>query len=237
MKLDKRKCREYAVPDRRFPSGNGILHAKQIAYIVTTAIKIIANHRTLILYIYPCKQASGGECKPLWTMFHVKDNFLTLERREDGSTTWRKAAFENLDSNYRFSKSCAFYSVQDEKRVQRYFKADTDGFQTLSDAQEAILTHRRQERQLAKEKAIIDRMTRLPALPRGLKSWIKSIMSAYFFYDYDRSKNTSGICSACGREATLPGIKQGNKAICPHCKHELIAKPRSRRGACMFGRY
>ena len=69
MKLDKRKCRKYAVPDRRFPSGSGILHAKQIAYIVTTAIEIIANHRTLILYVYPRKQASGGDCKPLWTMF------------------------------------------------------------------------------------------------------------------------------------------------------------------------
>lgn len=237
MKLDKRKCREYAVPDRRFPSGSGILHAKQVAYIVTTAIKTINHHRTLILYIYPRKQASGEDCKPLWAMFHAKDIFLTLERREDGSTVWRTASFDRLDRNtYNFSSQCAFYSIQDERRVLRYFKADTDGFQTLSDAQEAILARSRHKRQLAKEKAIVARMAGIPALSRGLKSWIKSIMPAYFFYDYKRSKNTSGICSACGREITLPGIKQGVKAICPHCKHELIAKPRSRRGACMFDR-
>lgn len=238
MKLDKRKCREYAVPDRRFPSGSGILHAKQVAYIVTTAIKTINHHRTLILYIYPCKQASGGECKPLWTMFHVKDNFLTLERREDGRTVWRKAAFENLGSNYRFSKSCAFYSAQDEKRVLRYFKAgtDIDGFQALSAAQETVLARRRHKRQLAKERAIVARMAGIPALPRSLQSWVKSVMPAYFFYDYKRRKEATGICSACGREATLSGIKQGNKIVCPHCKHELTAKPRSRRGACMFDR-
>lgn len=240
MKLDKRKCREYAVPDRKLPSGSGILHAKQIAYIVTTAIKIINHHRTLILYIYPRKQASGGDCKPLWAMFHVKDNFLTFERLEDGSTAWRTASFDRLDRNtYDFSNQCAFYSDKDEKRVQHYFKAgaDTDGFQALISAQDAILARRQRGRRIAKEKAIVARMAGIPALPRGLKSWIKSIMPAYFFYDYKRgSKNTSGICSACGREATLPDIKQGVKAVCPHCRHELIAKPRSRRGYNMFDR-
>ena len=238
MKLDKRKCRKYAVPDRKLLLGSGILHAKQINYIVTTAIKTINHHRTLILYIYPRKQA-GGDCKPLWTMFQTKDTFLTLERREDGSTTWRTASFDRLDRNtYDFSSQCAFYSIQDERRVLRYFKAgaDTDGFQVLISAQDAILAHRRQNRQLAKEKAIIDRMAGLSALPRGLKSWVKSVMPAYFFYDYKRSKNTSGICSACGREITLSGIKQGGKAICPHCKHDLIAKPYSRRGSNMHDR-
>jgi len=239
MKLDKRKCRKFAIPDRKLSLGSGILRAKQINYIVTTAIKTINHHRILVLYIYPRKQASRGDYKPLWTMFHTKDTFLTLERREDGSTAWRTASFDRLDRNtYNFSNQCAFYSNLDEKRVQHYFKADTDtdGFQALSDAQEAVLAHRRQNRQLAKERAVVARMAGIPALPRGLKSWIKSIMPAYFFYDYKRGKETTGICSACGCEATLPGIKQGNKAVCPHCKHELTAKPRSRRGACMFDR-
>lgn len=240
IKINKRKCLEFAIPDRKFPSDSGILHAKQVAYIITTAVKTIAHHRTLVLYIYPRKQAARGDCKPLWTMFHTKDNFLTLERQEDGSTAWRRASFDRLDRNtYNFSSQCAFYSNQDEKHVKRYFKADadTDGFQALTSAQDAILEHRRQERQLTKEKAIVARMAGIPALPRNLKSWIKSIMPAYFFYDYKRgSKNTSGICSACGREIRLSGIKQGNKAVCPHCKHELIAKPRSRRGCNMHDR-
>lgn len=238
MKLNKRKCRVFADPGLKCPPWNGLLYAKQIDHIVRTAIKIIDHRKTLVIYVYPRKLLAKGNCQPCYTVFQTRDDFITLSRKEDGSTTWRKAAFENLGSNYRFSKSCAFYSDKDEKYVSRYFKAgaDTDGFQTLSDAQEAVLALRRRERQLAKEKAIVARMAGLSALPRELKSWIKSIMPAYFFYDYKRGKDTSGICSACGHEIILSGIKQGNKAICPHCKHELIAKPRSRRGACMFDR-
>ncbi len=237
IKINKRKCCEFAVPDRKLPSDSGILHTKQIGYIITTAVKTIAHYRTLVFYVYPRKQAVKGDCKPLWTMFQTKDDFLTLERREDGSTTWRTASFDRLDRNtYNFSSQCAFYSIQDEKRVQRYFKADTDGFHALTSAQDAILARRRQERQLAKEKAIADRMAGMPALPRGLKSWIKTIMPSYFFYDYKRGKNIAGICSACGHKITLSGIKQGSKTICPHCKLMLTAKPRSRRGSNMHDR-
>jgi len=240
IKVNKRKCREFAAPDRKLPSGSGILHTKQIDYIITTATKTIANHRTLVLYIYPREQAPEGDCNPLWTMFHTKDDFLTLSRKEDGSTVWRTASFERLGRNtYDFSSQCAFYSIQDERRVRRYFMADadTDGFQALISAQDAILKCRQKQRRVAKEKAIAAYMEGMPALPRGLKSWIKSIMPAYFFYDYNRrNKDVHGICSACGHEITLPGIKQGRKAICPYCKHELIAKPRSRRGSNMCDR-
>ncbi len=237
MKINKRKCRAYAVPDRKLSSANGILHAKQINYIVTAAVKTIAHHRTLVLYIYPREQAVRGDYKPLWTMFHTKDDFLTLERKEDGSTAWRTASFDRLDcSSYDFSSQCAFYSNLDGKRVQRYFHADTDGFLALTAAQDAILERRRKERQITREKAVIDRIEGIPALPHGLKSWIKSVMPAYFFYDYKREKEVTGICSACSHEITLSDIKQGSKAICPHCRHELIAKPRSRRGSNMYDR-
>ena len=237
IKINKRKCREYANPDRKLQPSSGILHAKAIDYIITTDIKIIASHRILILFIYSREKACKGDCKPLWTMFHTKDDFLTLEQRKpDDSTRWRTASFNRLDDYYS-NKQYAFYSAQDEKRVQKYFKSDTDGFQTLSSAQNAILGHRCHERRIAKEKDIISRMAGLHALPRGLKSWIKSIMPAYFFYDYKRgAKHVSGICSACGHEVTIPGIKQGSKAVCPHCRHELTAKPRSRRGSNMYDR-
>ena len=237
MKINKRKCRAYAVPDRKLSSANGILHAKQINYIVTAAVKTIAHHRTLVLYIYPREQAVRGDYKPLWTVFHTKDDFLALERKEDGSTVWRTASFDRLDcSSYDFSSQCAFYSNLDGKRVQRYFHADTDGLLALTAAQDAILERRRKERQITREKAVIDRIEGIPALPHGLKSWIKSVMPAYFFYDYKRGKNIAGICSACGHKITLSGIKQGSKTICPHCKLMLTAKPRSRRGSNMHDR-
>ncbi len=238
IKINKRKCREYANPDHKLHPNSGILHAKAIDYIITTDIKIIARHRNLILCIYPRKKACKGDCKPIRTIFHTRDDFLTLERKPDGSTAWRTASFDRLDDYYS-NKQYAFYSAQDEMRVQRYFKTDTDadGFQTLSSAQNAILSRRCRERRIAKEKAIVSRMAGIQALPRGLKSWIKSIMPAYFFYDYKRgAKHVSGICSACGHEVTIPGIKQGGKAVCPHCRHELTAKLRSRRGSNMYDR-
>lgn len=238
IKINKRKCRKLAIPDRKLQPDNGILHAKQIDYIVTTAIRNIAHHRTLILYIYPRDQASEGDYIPLWVIFQTKDDFITLSRKEDGSTTWRTASFENLGRDaYGFNNQYAFYSAQDEKRVQHYFKSDKDGFEALISVQDTILARRQRQRRIAKEKVIAARMEGIPALPCGLKSWIKSIMPAYFFYDYKRgNKNVQGVCSACGQEITLSGIKQGSKPVCPNCKHSLIAKPRSRRGYSKYDR-
>lgn len=108
MKLDKRKCRKYADPGLNIQPDSGILHAGQIAYIVRTATKIIDHHRTLILYIYPREQAAQGDSRPRWTMFHCKDDFLTLARNEDGSTSWRTAAFSTLDGSWDFAGKCAF---------------------------------------------------------------------------------------------------------------------------------
>lgn len=237
MKLNKRKCRKFADPDLKFSQDRGILHAPQIEFIVCTAIKIIDHHRTLILYVYPRKQLAKGNFKSYYTVFQTKDDYITLSRREDGSTTWRKSAFDNLDSSYRFSDVCAFYSAKDESSVSHYFNCTDTGFEPLIKAQDAILAHRRKQRQIAKEQAVAARMAGIPALPRGLESWIKSIMPAYFFYNYKRrAKTASGVCSACEHEITLPDIKQGNKTTCPHCKHSIIAKPRSRRGSNMYDR-
>ena len=238
MSLNKRKCRAFADPGLRMRSHSGILHAPQIKYIIRTAIKIIDHHKTLILYIYSRQQAAQGDFSPLWVVFQKKDDYATLERQEDGSFKWRTAAFERLGDSWDFIKGCAFYSFQDERRVLHYLKSHTNGIQALLDVQNVILEGRRDKRQLIRERKIIGRMASVPALPRGLKSWIhKSVMPAHFFYDYRRSgKNIPGICSACGYEIQLSNVKQGRKAICPHCKHELTMKPRSRRGCYMMDR-
>lgn len=237
MELNKRKCRAFASPVLKFSSGNGILHAKQISYIVRTAVKIIDHYKTLVLYVYSRKQVLNGNYKPCYTVFQNHDDFITFTRKEDGRTTWRKSEFNNLDNSYNFSNKCAFYSAKDETCISRYFKSTDKSFKPLVKAQDAILQYRRQERQRIKEKAIISRMSCIPTLPRGLSNWVKSIMPAYFFYDYKRGgNNVSGVCSSCGREIILSGVKQGNKSTCPRCRHELIAKPRSRRGAYMYDR-
>lgn len=239
MKLNKRKCRKFAEPDLKMAAGNGLLHAGQIDYIIRAAVKLIDHHKTLVLYVYPRIQAVRGDFRPLWTVFQNKDDFITLEHRENGSTVWRTAAFKNLGASWYFTNKCAFYSAADEMRVVGYLKNGCEsGIQALVRFQSCIQERRSLERQRIREEKMINRMANVPALPRGLKSWIhKSVMPAYFFYDYKRGgKEVSGTCSSCGHEIRLSGVKQGNKGICPHCKHELIMKPRSRRGCYMTDR-
>ena len=237
--LNKRKCRAFADPDLKMASGNGILHANQIDYIIRTAVRIIDHHKTLVLYVYPRTQAVQGDFRPRWTVFQTKDDFITLARKADGSTAWRTAAFENLGDSWSLAYKCAFYSASDEKCVVDYLKSGyKNGIDALIWFQEGIQEKRRRERQRIRENEIIRRMECVPALPRSLKGWIhKCVMPAYFFYDYKRGgKDVSGICSSCGHEIRLSGVRHGNKGICPRCKRELVMKPRSRRGSYMADR-
>lgn len=237
--LNKRICRKFANPDLKMAWNNGLLHAEQIDYIIRSAIKIISHHKTLILYIYPRLQAVQGDFRPLWAVFQDNVDYITLKRLEDGSFRWRTAAFENLGEDWSFTRKCAFYSAKDEGRVIRYLKSDSgSGIKALTSFQSNILENRRRERRKIREKEIVSRMECIPALPRNLKNWIhKSVMPAYFFYDYKRGgMDIPGTCTSCGHEVRLSNVKQGNKGICPHCKRELIMKPRSRRGCCMADR-
>ena len=238
MKLNKKECRKFAISEKKMCTDSGLFRAEQIEYIIRTAVKIIDRHKILILYIYLRKKAAQGNLKPCMTMFHSLDNFITLEYKDDGSTVWRTAAFERLDIDGLFHKKCAFYSQKDEVRIGKYFKSDTDGFALLIRTQDAILEHRRMERQRTKEKRILDRMVGVPAMPRGLKGWIhKSVMPGYFFYNYKKGgRDVPGVCSACGSEIRLSGVKQGVQKICPHCRKEIICKPRSRRSKHMYDR-
>ncbi len=237
--LNKRECRKLANPGLKMAAGSGLLRAGQIDYIIRTAVKIIDRHKTLVLYVYSRVQAAQGDFRPHWTVFQGKDDFITLERREDGSAVWRKSAFDSLGGRWGFTGRCAFYSAKDEERVTRYLKSSREnGMDSLVIFQWGIQEKRRQERQRIREREIINRMECVPALPRSLKSWIhKSVMPAYFFYDYKRGgTDVPGVCSSCGHEIRLSNVKMGNKGICPHCMHGLVMKPRSRRGYCMTDR-
>lgn len=238
MQMNKKECRKFANPGLKMNPRNGILHADQIGYIIRTAVKIIGNHKTLVLYIYSRSQATQGDFKPCMTMFHGKDDFITLAYKDDGSTAWRTAAFDRLGTDWSFRRNCAFYSPKDNTRVSRYCSSNEDGFTALISAQDAILARKRLDKQRIKEQHILDRMEGIKSLPRSLKGWVhRSVMPAYFFYDYVKgSRNVSGVCSACGHEIRLSCVKQGAKKTCTHCKKEIICKPRSRRGSNMYDR-
>ena len=228
--MNKKILRQYADPSLTIPSGHGLLHAEQVSYIVRTAVKIIDHHRTLTLYIYDRERALKGISGPLWTMFQTSSDFITLTRDDKGHIKWRTARFVNLDSSYDFTDKCAFYSQSDETRVQKYFRSKFSGFSPLVHAQSDILAARLRKRQRQIDRTVLARMRPVKALPRGLESWVRrSIMPAYFFYDYQRGQKTvTGTCSACGGQLTLSGIKHNGRATCPHCNRELTMKARGR---------
>lgn len=233
--LNKKVLRQFADnnPAPIIPANHGLLHAQQVDYIIRTAVRIIGHRRTLVLYVYDRAKAADGDFTPAWTVFQAGVDYITLARREDGSTHWRTAAFERLGSSYYFTGKCAFYSAQDEQRVCGFFRDyDHGGIAALARAQQAILDKRSQERQCRREKHIIDHMSSIRALPRGWQAWVRrSIMPAYFFYDYQKgAKSVTGICSACGKDITLIGVKHNAKAVCPHCKRELTMKSKGHMG-------
>ena len=237
--LNKRECRKFFHQYPKLNPRSGIMNARQVDFIVRAAVKVIDRHKTLVLWIYSRDRASQGDVRPCMAVFQVRDDFLTLAHRDDGSTAWRSASFIRLNSSWDFSSRCAFYSAGDSACFHKYFKSQFEsGFMPLLNLQNAIQKSRRRERQIRKEKCIISRMSCIAALPRGLKGWInKSVMPGYFFYDYKRGgRDVPGVCSACGREIKFSGVKQGKKFRCPHCRKEIIAKPRSRRSKHMYDR-
>ena len=228
--LNKKECRKFAAPVLNLDPDNGLLYASQVDYIVCTDIQPIDGQPVLILYICSRQDAAEGDYRPVWTMYQGPEDYITLERGDDGKTKWRTAAFEKLFRDNYLGQGCAFYSAQDERRVGSYFKAEgAQGFSALIKTQDAYIAARRKDCQLAQERKIIARMDGLPALPDGLEEWThREILPGYFFYDHARKGVAKGTCSACDHEITLEDVRYNGKAVCPHCGRELTMKPRGR---------
>lgn len=231
MKLNKKECRRYANPELTMPPDHGLLYAPQVDYIVHTEVKVIDHHRTLILFVYPRAQAAQGDFRPLWTVFHSRDNYITLAHNPDGTTKWRTAAFEHLSDDYYFVSKCAFYSARDQERVSRYFNDDSSGFAPLLLVQNRLLGRRLEKRLRERDRKVRARMKGLPALPCDLERWAhQTLLPAYFFYDHARGGKASGKCSSCGQDVTLTGVRHNATLVCPRCGNEIVAKARGRRG-------
>ena len=108
-KISKSECRKYAMTQFIWDQNNGLLHAKQVKYIVRTDIKIIARQRVLILYINSRQALEKGSKAPWLVMFHSNNEYTSLMYKEDGSPFWREASIERLQENgFYFSCDCSF---------------------------------------------------------------------------------------------------------------------------------
>ena len=231
--MNKAECRKYAGEPLHIRANSGLLCADQIEWLTTARVRVIGHRRTLVLQVYSRAGAAQGDLLPKWTVFQQKDDYLTLERREDGTASWRTACFERLSPNWNFVSRCAFLTQTDRKCISRFFHDDTqDGFDCLTARQQRIQEGRRQVREREKRRKINTRMRSVPPAPRGLKRWLyRKIMPAYFFYDAVKGRKTvPGVCSACGREISLSGVRYNGNALCPSCGRELIMKSRGRMG-------
>ena len=115
--------------------------------------------------------------------------------------------------------------------MSRYFKSDAPDFAPLLQAQEKILERHLEKRQRERDRKFRARMKGLPALPRDLGDWLRrEVLPAYFLYGHAKGSETTGVCTACGHEASLTGVKHNATGLCLRCGREFTMKPRGRIG-------
>ncbi len=230
-KIDKRACRKFAMPELEFNLNEGVLHVESCPYIIRTAVRNISGQRILVLYIYQSENILAGSLKPRWVMFHSRDDFATLSFRENAKATWQCSTLDSLDRIGSFDSKCAFYRQQDEARVARFCKCERGAISMLGYLQRQISYHKELERKWKKQRAIIDRMKCVSALPRDLKGFIhREVMPQYIFYDYQRRGPEHAFCIACRHEVSIAAAKHNASGTCPRCKKKITFKSRGKRG-------
>lgn len=230
-KIDKRACRKLAMPELKFNLNEGVLHVESCPYIIRTAVRNIAGQRILMLYIYQRENILAGSIKPRWVVFQGRYDFATLSLRENASATWQCSPFDSLDRICRFDTKCAFYRQQDEARAAHFCKCEHSAISALICLQWSISRRKALERKRKKQRAIIERMKYVPALPRDLKGFIhREVMPQYIFYDYQRKGPEHAFCTACRHEVSIAAAKHNTSGICPRCKKKITFKSRGKRG-------
>lgn len=238
-KIDKKACRQFLEPLVPPASDCGLFLVQGLKYIVRTAVKIVGHRRLLILCLYARGDSPDGKPTLAYTIFQASNSFITYDHDPDSKTRWRTAILNNLSGVYHYARhNCAFYSSGDEQRVLRFcepyvFKRCLEtGFDALFQLQQQLRGQETLCRQKRRERTIRAKFSDLRPLPSGLEGWMqREVMPAYFFYDYKKGRRSvQGICTACGREVELSGVRHNAKGVCPSCGRPFIMKSNGKRG-------
>lgn len=233
-RIDKKACRLFLEPVTPPNSDCGLFLVQSLKYIVRTAVKIVGHRCLLILCLYARGETPGGRPKLAFTMFQASDSFVTYDHDPDSKTRWRTAMLENLDKEYCFSsKKCAFYSRPDEQRVLSFCKGRSEeGFDALGWVQADIREKECRLRVRQRQQKVVNEFRPLRSLPRDVGTWLsRDIMPAYFYYDVKKgAKKVHGVCSACGQESELEGVRHNAKGVCPCCGRRFIMKSNKKHG-------
>lgn len=233
VKIDKCACRKVGAEPLNTSTDNGMLYMDNIKYIIRTRVKTIAHHRLLVVYFYACERVRAGDRLPLWTVFQSKSDFLVLVRDEEGHTKWSTAAMKPYGFRYSWKDyNCAFYTLGDKTRLERYLHNGCDGIASLFQAQNQIKSIRSKEKRDRRDQKIIEFMRCVPKQPKGLQAWVESeTVPAYLFYDYKRtSAPIPAFCTHCRKTVGITGAKHNKKGNCPECGWPAVMKARGRRG-------
>lgn len=221
MKINKRACRKYAIPNLKFNLNNGLLYTQAVKFVIRTAVKNIGRRRILLLYIFFREDIAKNSPIPKYTVFQARDEYITLEQKEDGTTKWRKAMFAKLGPWYDpISFKSAFYSKTDETRVLCFCKQNTEsGIQSINFLQEMIFEAECLRKKKKREKAIRSRMANVGRIPQSMINWTrKEALPAYIFYEYQRDRNKqNGYCTFCHKVSYVPKARHQLPGICPNC--------------------
>ena len=237
--IDKKACRQFLEPGLAPNSDCGLFLVPKLKYIIRTAVKIVGHRRLLILCLYARGNTPGDRPRLAYTIFQASDSFITYDHQPDTKTVWRTAMLENLEQEYRFLiEKCAFYSRPDEVRVINFCKPHVavqlcgTGFSAISHMQQQLRDKETLQRQKGREQKIRSRLSGLNPLPCDLEEWLRrKVLPAYFFYDYKKGKKAiRGLCSACGQEIELTGVRHNAVGVCPRCGRGLTMKSNKKRG-------
>ena len=237
--IDKKACRQFLEPGLAPNSDCGLFLVPKLKYIIRTAVKIVGHRRLLILCLYARGDTPGDRPKLSYTIFQSSDSFVTYDHQPDTKTVWRTAMLENLEREYQFlTEKCAFYSRPDEVRVINFCKPHVavqlcgTGFSAISHMQQQLRDKETLQRQKGREQKIRSRLSGLNPLPCDLEEWLRrKVLPAYFFYDYKKGKKAiRGLCSACGQEIELTGVRHNAVGVCPRCGRGLTMKSNKKRG-------
>lgn len=127
MKLDKRACRHAVNVPLPISLNAGVLYTERVKYLVTAAVKLLGEHRVLVVYFYECERLKADDRMPKWVVFQGKDTFATLERDAAGNVKWRDAMLINLMGYYSgsFLPACVFYKKAGCHTIARYLHVET----------------------------------------------------------------------------------------------------------------
>lgn len=233
-RIDKKACRQFLQPVTPPNSDCGLFLVQSLTYIVRTAIKIVGHRRLLILCLYARGETPDSRPQLAFTVFQASDSFVTYDHDPDSKTRWRTAMLDNLDKAYNFSsRKCAFYSLPDEQRVLSFCKRrSNEGFHALDRLQIGIREKERRLRVRQRQQKVVNEFRPLRSLPGDLREWLgREALPAYFYYDTKKgAKKVRGVCSACGQESALEGVRHNAKGVCPCCGRGLTMKSNRKHG-------